>query len=138
MRSLIRQSPILAGVVLAMLVFIGPATESSNAKPPRSPLYFELIYRWGGDGIEDIDPDNSPQAELTLNANGRFDAHDVATGKTVLNVGDWYTRRTRITFELDNGTVYTGLRQSDGSYFGTVTGYLGNTGVWFGRYVPGF
>ncbi len=138
MRARITKTVLFLTLVGAMIFLGGPGTDAASAKPKRPPLYFEMAYRWGGDSIDDIVVGVSPSAELTLHSNGRFDAYDVFSGKYVANVGDWYKNRSRITLDLDNGTIYTGVLQPDGSYFGTVTGYLGNTGVWMGRFVSGF
>ncbi len=134
----LRRASLLTALALAALVFSGPgATRTSATPPPKQTRFFDMVYCWGADSIDDIDI-WCPCAELTLHSNGRFDAFDCMTGTSESDVGDWWTKKggKTITFELDNGTLYTGTLQADGSYFGTMTGYLGNTGVWQGRFTP--
>ncbi len=70
-----------------------------------------------------------------LNANGRIDVYDF---DYVPDCGDWWTQKNGkyITFDLDVGVVYTGTRQVDGSYFGTMVAPNGMKGVWTGHFHP--
>ncbi|MFO0878473.1 MAG: hypothetical protein U0840_14130 [Gemmataceae bacterium] len=133
-----RRMQSLAALALLVAGLIAASPRISEAgKTPRPPRHFHLVYCWGVDSFDDVVEEWCVPAELTLYANGRFDAYDGATDTTSTNVGDWYTTRKNrtITFEIDNGTIYTGDKQSDGSYRGTIIGYLGSTGLWMGEFV---
>lgn len=126
-----------AMIALALvLAFTGLVPKAQGAPRPVTSKTFVVHYSWGGPPPGG-DWNLTPSATLKLYSNGKVDVEDL--GVVYSDVGTWSTARggRTMTIRLDGGAVYTGTRQTDGSYTGTMTSpNVGEPGVWRGTYVP--
>lgn len=125
---------LLLGVGLIALTIVSGA--ASPALAQSYPKTFKLNYAWSYRDVSQVpNIDQWPQATLKLNRNGSVDGYSEYTGNLTPNIGTWVQRSGRITFTFPSAT-YTGQRQQDGSYNGTMTNTNGWYGAWKGRFYP--
>lgn len=121
---------------LLMLALLAGVLVASDAKAQQGgfPKTFKLNYAWSYTSLSQV-PNISqwPEAVLTLKANGSIDVVD--QGTTYPNIGNWVKQGNQITFTFSGaGVVYRGIRQTNGSYNGTMSTTSGMYGVWKGKY----
>lgn len=121
---------------LVMLALLAWALMSGDAQAQQGgfPKTFKLNYAWSYTSLSQV-PNISqwPEAVLTLKANGSIDVVD--QGTTYPNIGSWVKQGNQITFTFPSGgAVYSGIRQTNGTYNGTMSTTSGMYGVWKGKY----
>ena len=114
----------LAFLCLAVFLAFAPRADAGKPVWPKS---FEVQYCWGYPGWDA----GCPSEILSFNSNHTWTAPG--------GDGTWSTGRGGATITLlvtGNTTRYDGVRQSDGSYDGTMTTGVpgGPTGFWKGWY----
>ncbi|MEZ6095915.1 MAG: hypothetical protein R3C03_17070 [Pirellulaceae bacterium] len=109
---------------------LASAGDSASLGGPSWPKTFELNYVWGTTDPADLQ--YGTLAEISMTRNHRIDVLDY--GQWYFDVGSWSKSRNSIEFQLDNGVIYSGTKQNDGSYLGVITAPSGLYGIWSGRF----
>ncbi len=132
-----RLAILLLATAVGLTTFLARPASSEAAAAAKWPKNFTMVYCWGTSDVDDIGP-WCPCADLTLYKDRSVDVFDCATGNFYPNSGNWSkTRRWReITFSFNGLVVYTGTKQPDGTYLGTMVTPSGLMGVWQGEFLP--
>jgi hypothetical protein len=124
---------------LGCLLVLIAAVASSAAAPAHAQSYpktFKLNFAWSYTNISQVpNIDQWPQATLKLNRNGSLDVFDGSTNTSYPSVGTWRQQGSQITFTFPTA-IYTGQKQRDHSYIGSMSATNGMRGVWKGKFVP--
>lgn len=130
-------------ITVLSTTFSNPSQASSSVASAATPVVagnwpkdFELVYCWGTSDFDDIGA-WCPCAELTLHKRPKdVDVFDCGTGNTFFAAGTWSKTRRWSTVTFDFGTViYSGTKQVDGTFRGTMLSSSGIMGVWEGEFI---
>lgn len=125
-------------VAVALIGLVGAFVSVTSAAPPSSyPKTFALKYLWASTDYGELAL-YGDEVALQLRKDKTF----TVDGYPQDPAGTWQITRggATITFNLVSDVQYTGERQPDGSYLGTMLSSnpqnSGLSGIWSGHYMP--